>query len=87
MALSITVDGTQTVTDATGSSGVACLSGVADGATVRLAITASSGVTIPLAGAKMNEPIVVTHGTGATLVAKAVGCGASTVLTLDFYPL
>jgi len=87
MALSITIDGTQTVTDATGSSGVGYLSGVSDGATVKLGVTMSNGTIINLPEAQMNRPIVVTHGTGAVLVATTVGAGVSTALTLDFHPL
>ena len=87
MALAISVDGTQTVADATAASGVAYLSGVADGASVSLAVTMSNGAIVKLAGAKLQAPIVVLHGTGAVLVAITEGAGTSTALVLDFYPL
>jgi len=87
MALTITTDGELAVSDATGSAGVAYLSGVADGASVALAVTMSNGFTVPLAGAILNTPIVVTHGTGAALLAEIRGSGSLTNLTLDFYPL
>jgi len=85
--LTITTDGIQTIVDATGSSGVVYLTGVADGATVSLAVTTTSGATIPIAESKINKPTVVTHGTAAVLVAKTVGAGIGTSLTLQFNPI
>jgi len=88
MALSITADGTQTISDASGSSGVACLSGVSGGAIVTLGITMSNAETIILPNSTLiNGANTVTHGTGATLVAITAGATGTTALTLDFYPL
>ncbi len=85
--ITITADGIQTITDATGSSGVAYLSGLADGATVRLGVTTTAGAMVLISESQLNKPTVVTHGIGATLVAVAVGTGGSTALTLQFNPL
>jgi len=104
MALAISGNGKLVVADATAASGVAYLSGVADGATVSLAVVAylsgvadgatvslavtmSNGTIVKLAGAKLQAPIVVLHGTGAELAAITEGAGVSTALVLDFYPL
>lgn len=87
MALAITTDGTLTIADATGSSGVAYLSGIPDGATVTLGVTMSNGITVELSRPSLKGPVVVTHGLGATVVAKTVGAGGSTSLVLDFFPL
>ena len=87
MALAIAGNGKQVVADATAASGVAYLSGVADGATVYLGVTMSNGTVVRLAGAKLKTPVVVLHGTGAALAAITVGAGGSTALVLDFYPL
>ncbi len=87
MALAISGNGKLVVADATAASGVAYLSGVADGATVSLAVTMSNGTIVKLAGAKLQAPIVVLHGTGAELAAITEGAGVSTALVLDFYPL
>ena len=63
------------------------LTGVADGATVSLGVTTTAGATVNIAESKINKPTVVTHGAGAVLVAKTVGAGVSTDLTLQFNPL
>lgn len=91
-ALTITADGTQTIVDATGSSGVAYLSGVQGGASVSIGVTMSNAITVPLTDDILNhgsnpEGLVVAHGTGATLVAVTTGASGTTNLTLDFYPL
>lgn len=88
MALSITANGTQTITDATGAVGVAYLSGVSGGAEVTLGVTMSNAETVELDGSRLiHGANVVTHGTGATLVAVARGASGTTALTLDFYPV
>jgi len=63
------------------------LTGVADGATVRLAVTTTAGDTISISQSELNKPTVVTHGAGAVLVAKTVGTGVGTNLTLQFNPI
>ena len=85
--ITITNDGTQAIVDATSSSGVVYLSGIADGATVRLGVTTTAGPVVPIAESKIGKPTVVTHGAGAALVAIVVGTGTSTNLTLQFSPL
>jgi len=69
-------------------SAVVCVGGEADGGSVRLFIKMSSGNLIPANVKALNSGcLAVEHGTGAELVAKLVGAGTSTALTVDVYPL
>ena len=88
MALTITTDGTQTIADASNSSGVVYLSGVSGGAQVSLGVTMSNAETVELDGSVLIRGAnVVTHGSGAVLVAITKGSSGTTNLTLDFHTI